>query len=232
MSFAYWRRVILSNDDQFYYDLAYARAQQRETSEIQDLAGRTVKPPSDTLYFFLYALAGIGDILDWLTLTGIGAIISFIVDLFIGVILFFAGRAARDRIKAMNEFQDGLHEHIQNMERKIVAYRNAYARILKASRKVRILRKPVRKLALRFARLRKSIAKSPLGRTIAAIIADLIPILDLVPWRTINIYMLKKQEMQSFQDAQNMLPEYMGAKADEIEAANDLQEAEMEEQAA
>ena len=71
--------------------------------------------------------------------------------------------------------------------------------------------------------------KSPLGRTVASIIADLVPILDLMPWRTINIYMMKKQEMLAFQDAQNMLPEYMGAKADEIEAANDLQEAEMAE---
>ena len=214
-------------DDQYYYDLAYAQRQQREQAEIQDTAGRVVKPPSGTLYFFLYILAGIGDILDWFSLTGIGIIISFIADLFIGVTLFFAGRAARDRIKAMNEFQDGLHEHIQNIERKIIAYRNAYARVLKASRKVKILRRPVRKLALRFARLRKSIAKSPLGRTIAAIVADLIPILELMPWRTINIYLLKKQEMLAFQDAQNMLPEYMGAKADEIEAANDLQEAEI-----
>ncbi|MBI2670268.1 MAG: hypothetical protein HYX20_03955 [Candidatus Yanofskybacteria bacterium] len=219
-------------DDQYYYDLAYARGQQQEQREIQDTANRVIKPPSGTLYFFLYCLAGIGDILDWLTLTGIGAIVSFIVDLFIGIILFFAGRAARDRIKTMNEFQDGLHGHIQNIERKIVAYRNAYAKILRVSRKVKILRKPVRKLALRFARLRKSVARSPLGRTIAAIIADLIPFLDLMPWRTINIYMMKKQEMQAFQDAQNMLPEYMEAKADEIEAANDLQEAEMTEQAA
>lgn len=218
--------------DQYYYDLAYARAQQREQIEIQDAANRIIKPPSGMLYFFLYGLSGIGDILDLLTLTGIGIIVSFVVDLFIGIILFFAGRAARDRIKTMNEFQDGLHEHIQNIERKIVAYRNAYAKVLRTSRKVKILRKPVRKLALRFSRLRKSIARSPLGRTIAAIIADLIPILELVPWRTINIYMMKKQEMRAFQDAQNMLPEYMGAKADEIEAANDLQEAEMAEQAA
>lgn len=215
------------SDDQYYYDLAYARGQQREQTEIQDTAGRVVKPPSGTLYFFLYCLAGIGDIVDWFVFTGIGAIISFIVDIFIGVILFFAGRAARDRIKTMNEFQDGLHGHIQNIERKIVAYRNAYARTLKASRKIKFLRKPVRKLALRFARLRKSIARSPLGRTIAAIIADFVPILELVPWRTLNIYLMKKQEMRAFQDAQNMLPEYMGAKADEIEAANDLQEAEM-----
>jgi hypothetical protein len=220
------------NDDQYYYDLAYARGQQREAKEVQDTANRVVKPPSGILYFFLYLLAGIGDVLDWLTLTGFGAIISFIVDLFIGAILFFAGRAARDRMKAMNEFQDSLHQHIQNIERKILAYRNAYAKILRASRKVKILRKPVRKLALRFAKLRKSITKSPLGRTVAAIIADLIPILDLMPWRTINIYMMKKAEMLAFQDAQNMLPEYMGSKADEIEAANDLQEVEMAEQAA
>jgi hypothetical protein len=158
--------------------------------------------------------------------------VSFIVDLFIGVILFFAGRGARDRIKDMNVFQDSLHQHIQNMERKVIAYRNAYARILKASRKVKFLRKPVRKLALRLAKLQRSIVRSPYGRTIASIIADLVPILDLMPWRTINIYMMKKQEMLAFQDAQNMLPEYMGAKADEIEAANDLQEAETTEQAA
>ena len=222
----------MSNDDQYYYDLAYARSQQRETREVQDTANRTVKPPSGTLYALLYTLAIIGDILDWLTLTGFGAIVSFIVDLFIGAILFFAGRAAKNRMEAMNEFQDSLHKHIQNLERKIVAYRNAYARIIKTSRKIKILRKPVRKIALRLSRLRKSIARSPLGKTVASVIADLVPILDLMPWRTINIYYMKKAEMQAFQEAQNMLPEYMSAKADEIEAANDLQEAEMAEQTA
>ncbi len=219
-------------DDQYYYDLAYARSQQREQQEVQDTANRVVKPPSGTLYFFLYGLAGIGDILDFLTLTGIGAIISFIVDLFIGAILFFAGRSARSRMESMNQFQDGLYQHIERIEKKITTYRNAYARVLRVSRKVKILRKPVRKLALRLSKLRKSVARSPLGRTVAAIVADLIPILDLVPWRTLNIYMTKRAEMRAFQDAQNMLPEYMGAKADEIEAANDLQEAEMAEQAA
>ena len=222
----------MPNDDQYYYDLAYARGRQREQREIQDTANHVVKPPSGTLYFFLYILAGIGDILDWLVLTGFGAIISFVVDLFIGAILFFAGRGARNRMETMNEFQDGLYQHIERIEKKIIAYRNAYARVLKVSRKVKILRKPVRKLALRLLKLRKSVARSPLGRTIAAIIADLIPILDLMPWRTINIYMMKKAEMQAFQEAQNMLPEYVGAKADEIEAANDLREAEMEKQAA
>ena len=216
--------------DQYYYDLAYARSQQRETREVQDTANRVVKPPSGTLYAFLYGLSIIGDALDWLTLTGIGAIVSFIVDLFIGAILFFAGRAARSRMEAMGGFQDSLHQQIKNIETKIQAYRNAYARILRVSRKVKILRKPVRRIALRFSRLRKSVMKSPLGRTVASIIADLVPILDLVPWRTINIYYMKKAEMQAFLDAQNMLPEYTGAKADEIEAANNLQEAEMAEQ--
>ena len=216
----------MATDKQYFHDLAFVRGQQREVNETKALASQTVKPPSGALYFFLYLLAIIGDILDWLTLTGFGAIISFIVDLFIGAILFFAGRGARDRIKDMNVFQDSLHQQIQKIERKVIAYRNAYAKVLRASRKIKFLRKPVRKLALRFSRLRKSVARSPYGRTIAAIVADLIPILDLMPWRTINIYMMKKQEMMAFQDAQNMLPEYMGAKADEIEAANDLAEAE------
>lgn len=222
----------MPNDDQYYYDLAHARGQQQELNEVKDTAGRVLKPPSGMLYAFLYILAIVGDILDWLTLTGIGAVISFAVDLIIGPILFLAARAAKSRMEAMSQFQDSLHQQIQNIERKIIAYRNAYARILKASRKVKILRKPVRKIALRFSRLRKSAMKSPLGRTLASIIADLVPILDLMPWRTINIYMMKKQEMQVFQEAQNMLPEYMGAKADEIEATNDLQEAELAEEAA
>lgn len=219
----------MATDEQYSYDLAYVRGQQREVNEIKATANETVKPPSGTLYFSLYVLAITGDVLDWLTLTGFGAAISFVVDLFIGAILFFAGRAAKNRIEAMNTFQDSLHQQIQKLERKILAYRNAYAKVLRASRKIKFLRKPVRKLALRFAKLRRSVVRSPYGRTIASIVADLIPILDLMPWRTINIYMMKKQEMMAFQDAQNMVPEYMGAKSDEIEAANDLAEAEAAE---
>ena len=213
-------------DDQYYHDLAYARAQQKETGEIKDIAKKTVRPPSGGTYAFLYGLAILGDLIDLLDLTGIGALISFIVDLFIGAILFFTGRAARDRMRSMNEFQDSLHGHIERLEKKIVAYRNAYARILRVSRKVKILRKPVRKLALKLSRLRKSVVRSPLGRTMAAAGLDLVPFLGLVPWRTWSIYMLRRDEMRAFEEAQSMLPEYMSTKADEIEANNDLQEAE------
>lgn len=219
----------MPSDIQYSYDLAYVRGQQREVNEIKAMANEVVKPPSTLLYFSLYALAIIGDIVDFVEITVIGELVTFLVDIFIGAILFFASRAAKNRMDAMNSFQDGLHQQIQKIEQKIIAYRNAYAKVLRASRKIKFLRKPVRKLALRFAKLRRSVARSPVGRTVASIIADFIPFIQWVPWRTINIYFMKKQEMQAFQDAQNMIPEYMGVKADEIQAANDLAEAEAAE---
>lgn len=218
-------------DDQYYYNLAYARRQQQETNEVTE-ASRAIKPPSFFLYISLYGLSIIGDILDFANLTGVGVVVSIVVDLFIGTILFFAGRAAKNRVDTMNRFQNDLHDKIQNIENKIVTYRKAYAGALKLARKVKFLRKPTRVIALRFAKLRRSIARNPSARTIAAIGADLIPILDLLPWRTINIYFMRRDEMRAYKEAKEMLPEYLAAKADEIEAANDLLEIEAQEAAA
>ncbi|MEK7151477.1 MAG: hypothetical protein AAB784_02060 [Patescibacteria group bacterium] len=217
-------------DDQYYQALAYARNQQKELREVQDIFSQTVKPPSKSRYALLYGLAILGDVIDLTVFTGIGAVISFFIDIFIAIILFFAGKSASNRIKATNQFRDEMDGHIQRIEKKIIAYRNAYAKALRASRKIKILRKPIRKLALGFKSLRGSITKNPMIRTAAAAIADIVPILDLVPWRTWSIYLLKRDEMLAFQEAQNMLSEYMSVKTAELEATNELQEAEMNEQ--
>ncbi len=214
-----------SIEEQHASGLSYARTR-KELVEIQTEADRSVKPPSGVLYFFLYGFSIAGDIIDLADFTGIGIIVSFVVDIFIGIVLFFAGRAARDRIKSMNQFQDSLHRHIEKIERRIVTLRNAYARALKVSRKVKFLRKPVRKLALRLSRIRKSITRNPLTRTMAATILDLIPYVGIFPWRTISIYMMKRDEMRAFQEAQGMLPEYQAAKEEEAAEASQLAEAE------
>ncbi|MEX2053288.1 MAG: hypothetical protein WD898_03635 [Candidatus Paceibacterota bacterium] len=211
-------------EEQYASGLSIARTR-KELVEVQSEADRVVKPPSGVLYFFLYGFSIIGDIIDLADFTGVGAAVSFVVDIFIGIILFFAGRAARNRIETMNKFQDEIHGHIQNIERRVVSLRNNYVRAIKISRKIKPLRKPVRKLVLRVSKLRKSIARNPMTRTMIAVVADLIPFLGIIPWRTINIYLMKRDEMRAFQEAQEMLPEYEAAREEEMAEANQLSEA-------
>ena len=222
----------VENEQQYYYDLAYARAQQREAGEIQAEAERVVKPPSGFKYFCLYSLAIIGDLVDYAQLTGVGLILTWGVTLIISPILFFSGLGVNKRVKLMREFQENIQTNIAHIARLVQTYTRRYVMAIRMSRKIGVLRRPVRKAALKVARVRKIVLRNPATKNTMAIIADLIPILSLLPWRTIGVYLMKKDEMRTFLETQEVLPEYMEVKASEIEAANDLSEVETEESGA
>ncbi|HEY4506616.1 MAG TPA: hypothetical protein VJH71_00395 [Candidatus Paceibacterota bacterium] len=214
------------NNDQAYYNLSYSRSKQSESDELRRQADLKLKPPSGLFYGAMFSLSIIGDIIDIADVTGVGAILSFIVDLIISVFMILTGRIAKSKTDSMQDFKNSVADKMEQVERKISAYRNAYAGVLRASRKIGPLRKPVRKMALQFSRFRKSVVRSPFSRTILAVVADLVPFLGLVPWRTWNTYSIRRDELMIYNETKKMLSEYENLKQEEVVSLRDLRELE------
>lgn len=217
------------NDDQYYSDLAYARGKQREINEFESSTRRIVRPPSKLRYGFLYSLAITGDLVDLAELTGIGLILVWLVKLIVSPILFYAGVDANSRVKAMGRLQEEINKNIAQITRRVETYTRRYMTAIKFSRKTGILKKPVRKIALKVARGRKAILRNPLIKNALAGFADLIPIIDLLPWRTFGVFLMYRDEKSTFLEAMEALPDYISAKTEEIQAAEALTEAMLNE---
>jgi hypothetical protein len=225
-------------DELYQYSLAHYRAQRRELDEIKD-ASKEVKPPSKLKYASLFVMSASLDIVDWLGLTGIGLILTYALKIVFAPILFMAGWGANSRIKEMNKFKSKAFAHIEAIEKRIIFYARNYQRALKLARRYKFLRKPVRKVALRIARARKTavrkvgqiVSRNPLMKNMAAIIADFIPLIDIIPWRTLGIYLTYRDEKKTFEETQPVAEELANAKAEELETAGQYRESLLEQEA-
>ncbi len=207
-------------EEQYYANLAYLQAQQSELNEVVATANRVIKHPSRLKYGFLFSLSIIGDLVDLAGLTGIGLILVWLVKLIVSPILFFAGFGASSRVGAMNKFYGEIQQDIAGLTRKMMFYSRMYARALRFSRKTGILKKPIRRAALKIGAARKAIIRSPALKMGAAGVADLMPGLDLFPWRTIGVYLAYRDEKKTYLETQPIVPEYIAAKTEEIDTTN------------
>ena len=161
-----------------------------------------LKAPSKLKYFFFGILAFMADIVDVIAaFTVIGIILSFVVDLIVAPILFMAGFGANSRIKAMNNTIENMERYITRLGREVTRIRTIYAQAYKASRYIPGLRRIIRRSALAFRAVRLKTIRNPLFKNAAAIAADLVPYLDIVPWRTVALYLTYKDEKKTYEEA-------------------------------
>ena len=210
--------------DQYYNELTYARNTESREENI-----KTPKPPSKVKYGAMFLLSGIGDIVDLANLTGAGIAVSIIVDIIVGFLLFVIGWATNTKIKKMSNLSKDLAEKITSIQNRITSIRNTYATAIKTGRKLRMLRKPIRVVAKSLGKVRKVIFRNPLLKNVTAIILDFIPYLDLLPWRTVGVYLTYKDEKVTYQQAvKEMIPGYVAAKEEEAQEVENFNASEME----
>ncbi len=174
-----------------------------------------LRPPSKLKYFFFGLIALLGDIADILAVllstaaiaTAVGAPVAaaiietaFIIDLIIAPILFFAGWRTNSRIKAMRRAIDDLHIHIEKINRRIIQIRRYYAASIRLARRIPGLRRTVRRTVLALRKVRLGVVRNPIFKNTAAIVADFIPYLDVIPWRTAAIYFAYRDEKRSYEE--------------------------------
>lgn len=160
-----------------------------------------LRPPSKLRYFFFGFIAFFADVVDVAAaITGIGILLSLLVDIVAAPILFMAGHGARTRMKTMRSLGEKANIHIERLGRKLIQIRRYYAGAIRMARRIPGLSKTVRKTVLYLRAARLKIVRDPRFKNLAAIVADLVPYLDLIPWRTAAIYFTYRDEMRTYKE--------------------------------
>lgn len=229
------QRTYQANTEQLrQYALAEDRAARAGDTIIRNLASE-IRPPGKFRYYVGFFFSIAGDLLDAVAFIlvffyGVGIPLGWVIDLIIDIPLLLVGFKTNKEIKKMGQANSTIVEKINLIDQKISQYRSTYALALRSARKVKALRKPVRKVARRIKQVRKVITGNPIGRFVTAIVADLIPGLDLVPFRTLAMRQSYKQEKEAYEAFQEALNEdYPAARAEEMAEAEAFIEFEQEE---
>ena len=193
------------------YRLIEGRAARKGGQEIERLRTE-VRPPDVSRYFLGFVLTAIGDVLDIVAVVlivffGVSIPVGWVVDIIIDVPLLLLGFASSKKLKKTGAAASAITEKIQNLEQKVVQYRRRYAMAIQAGRKVTSLREPIRQFTKKFKGGRKIITKSPIGKLLWSFLGDFIPVLDLIPFRTIAMRSMYKQEKVAYQEFQRLIDE-------------------------
>jgi len=166
----------------------------------------SLEEPSRLKYQFFLAIAGVADLIDLgafvlqllgIATAGIASVIVWVVTTGIDVIanafLLSYTSGASNRQKKMKE----VAETVGRIERN-------YMRTLKGARRIKFLRGPARKIGLWVAKMRKF----PWAKNILAMLADVVPLLEIVPWRTMAVRSIYKNELKAYEEFQPIIQEY------------------------
>ena len=208
----------MEQEDQYQYDLALSRIrdEQDHIRQAIDATEEEVRHPSEMKYHFMMTLAIILDIIDWLEITGIGLIVTYALKIVFTPTLYLYGRHASNRIKVMSELSKSLEQRISHIRRRMYSYANRYRFAANIGRKIPGLAKHLNKLEGSAKRIGQTVARNPAFKNTAAIIADYIPLLDLLPWRTLGVYLAFKDEKKTYEETKPTVEEYYQAKEEEI----------------
>ena len=194
-------------------------AAQAEAEELHN-QGQEFRHPSYFKYLVLLApLALTIDGIDIFTeISGLGIpfgrIISFAATTVMLLIFWFTDtkqKSADDYVKDIEKKAEVITQRIANAERQIV-------RVARLSRKMPGAKQAYRKFHL--ATIRKGrialkrvvkTAKSPISRYAAAGALNLVPILAVLPWQLIGVYLSYRAEKESYKNAQEASESVMEA---------------------
>ncbi len=170
--------------------------------------GQEFRRPSLFKYFILALLALIVDIIDIIDLTGIGIIIGRIISFAVSAVIILVFWFTNTKQKRADEYVENVQKKIEDIRAIVANAEKNILRVARLSRKVPGVKKLYRKIHLKtirrarvaIKRVAKS-AKSPLIRSAAAGALNLVPLLALVPWMLVGIWLSYKAEKESYKNA-------------------------------
>ena len=185
---------------------------EQETSHINNQIaevyqeGMSYGKPSKFKYFILFFLAIIVDIVDFAEITGFGLFIAKTVAIVCTVIMYLIfwfsntkQKKAADYQKNVESFLRDLQINVAHLERRLVQISRLTGKLSK-NRFIKKL-KPVRALRRGAASVIKFTRRSPATRFLGAAIANLVPILSLLPWQIIGTWLSYRDENETYKDA-------------------------------
>lgn len=228
-----------SASQSYAQSLAAARARGMIIRHITPAAKAELTEPSRTRFSLAQVLAVSGDLFDGFEDIadivaaflgfGVGGVAAWIIGIIIEILLFdiplmlLIGGSVRNNAAILEQ----ANEEIEMHHRRMISYRTRYAAVLKTARNIPGMRRPVNKIALRFADIRNNVRKGIWGRTWKRFGFDLIPFVDLWPTKWLTVRKQKKLAWEVYELAKEALEERKLAQ----EEADDMEE-EMQRQLA
>jgi len=165
----------------------------QELRELERLNDK-LKPPSKFKYLIAYFLSILGDLCDLLELTIIGTAFTAILDIFLTLLLAGFGAAANKSIKEIKK----IHDYASLTKDKAIEKLSIKA----VKNEMKELKSGIKELGKSLSDLGKKNlnTKNPMWKTLGASLLDFIPLIELLPWRTLNVRMVQSQEKKAYQE--------------------------------
>ncbi len=179
-------------------------------------AASDIKPPSKIRYLFWGYFALVSDILsivgDLGDLTGVGLVFVTLVELVIQAGFLATGYLATGKIRKLQHATIAYEQEIARAQNAVKRYRQAYAQALRAGRKIGALRGPLRALSTKKSKFSKI---NPFKRYALTAAAEIVPLLNVLPWQLYGVYHLYKSHKAAYQEAQEFQEESVRAQQEE-----------------
>ncbi len=199
------------------------------------MAEELIKPPSRIRWGIVKIIALLNDLYDF------GEGITTAIAAYFGVVVGgFAAAILTGLIQfiildipmivlipnAKKEYGDVIESAIEEIDmhhRKITAIRTQYAFALRQARKISFLRKPVNRIALRFADIRKTLAKSIWARFWKRIGVNKVPYVDILYWQYFAVRKEEKMAWETYEIALETRREVALARKEAAEAKRQIE---------
>ena len=202
-------------------ELEQKQFQTGQVTAVND-AIQNVKSPSDTVYFLWYGLTSAIWVADIIAIWfGDAGGIYDALKVPFEVILLVSGPFVSNQIKKINSSADTIDSHSAHMQQKI---QGLQTKLSKGLNKLGKMGAPGRKASAVLSKAGDSLKKSPLGVYIAGVIADMIPIIDLLPWDVYGVYKMHKAHKAAYERSVAGINTYRQLQAEELDASNQQQE--------
>jgi len=202
---------------------------QSVVSEVNAESSR-IKKPSFFIYFILYYFSIGIDILEYfakpIEATIAGEVPIIAIRFLVSALFFVAGIWLGRKIKNARKSAERSVQYAEQAIQRAGQYQQWATSLYNSVRgsrmgqrffKSRVGQKFVG-AAAKFARA----SKYPILRTAAAGIAEIVPILDLVPWYTLNVYLTKRDHKREYAAAQASLEDAQGSLISEQQELSSL----------
>ena len=187
--------------------------------------GQEHRRPSLFKYLILALLALIVDLIDIIDLTGIGIIIGRTISFAVSTVIILIFWFTNTKQKRADEYVGNIQKNIDAVTTRIANAERNILRITRLSRKIPGAKQLYRKFHLKTIRrariIIKKIAqttKSPIVRSAVTGTLNLVPLLAIVPWMLVGIWLSYRAEKESYKKARESSDQILEA-AGEAETA-------------
>ena len=200
----------LNEEEQYAAELAAEQelyAAQAGAAELYN-QGQEHRHPSLFKYSILALLALIVDLIDIIDLTGIGILIGRTISFAVSTVIILIFWFTNTKQKRADEYVENIQKNIEAIRARIANAEKNILRVARLSRKIpgakqlyrKFHLKTIRRARVALKKIAKN-AKSPIVRSAAAGTLNLVPLLAVVPWMLVGIWLSYRAEKESYKKA-------------------------------